>query len=35
MPKFPVDAPIEKVIKTLEALGFRLARTGNHVSINP
>ena len=33
MPKFPVDAPIEKVIKTLVALDFRLARTGNHISM--
>ena len=24
MPKFPVDAPIRKVIATLERLGFRL-----------
>ena len=33
MPKFPVDAPKEKVIKTFESLGFRLVREGNHISM--
>ncbi len=33
MPKFPVDAPQAKVIKALEALGFRLVRTGNHIAM--
>jgi predicted RNA binding protein YcfA (HicA-like mRNA interferase family) len=33
MPKFPVDAPIRKVTRTLEILGFRLVRTGNHISM--
>jgi predicted RNA binding protein YcfA (HicA-like mRNA interferase family) len=33
MPKFPVDAPIDKVIRTLEQLGFRLIREGNHISM--
>jgi len=33
MPKFPVDAPIDKVIGVLEALGFRVVRTGNHISM--
>ncbi len=33
MPKFPVDAPIEKVIKTLERLGFRMVREGNHIAM--
>ena len=33
MPKFPVDAPIEKVIKTLEHLGFRMVREGNHIAM--
>ena len=33
MPKFPVDAPIKKVIKTLQALGFRIVRQGNHISM--
>jgi predicted RNA binding protein YcfA (HicA-like mRNA interferase family) len=31
--KFPVDAPIAKVIKTFEKLGFRLIREGNHISM--
>ncbi len=30
MDKFPVDAPIEKVLKSLEILGFALVREGNH-----
>jgi predicted RNA binding protein YcfA (HicA-like mRNA interferase family) len=33
MPKFPVDAPAEKVIKAFEQLGFRLVREGNHISM--
>jgi predicted RNA binding protein YcfA (HicA-like mRNA interferase family) len=33
MPKFPVDAPIKKVIKTFEKLGFRLVREGNHIAM--
>ncbi len=33
MAKFPVDAPIDKVIKALENLGFRLVREGNHISM--
>ncbi|NTU61889.1 MAG: type II toxin-antitoxin system HicA family toxin [Chloroflexi bacterium] len=33
MPKFPVDAPQVKVVKALEALGFRLVRTGNHIAL--
>lgn len=31
--KFPIDAPIERVIKALEQLGFRLVRTGNHIAM--
>ncbi len=30
MRKFPVDAPIRKVIATLERLGFKLVREGSH-----
>jgi len=33
MPRFPVDAPIEKVIRALEQLGFRLIREGNHIAM--
>jgi predicted RNA binding protein YcfA (HicA-like mRNA interferase family) len=33
MPKFPVDAPVDKVIKALEHLGFLLVREGNHISM--
>lgn len=33
MAKSPVDVPIDKVIKTLEQLGFRLVREGNHISM--
>ena len=33
MPKFPVDAPIRKVISTLERLGFKLVREGSHISM--
>jgi predicted RNA binding protein YcfA (HicA-like mRNA interferase family) len=31
--KFPVDAPIKKVIKTFELLGFVVVREGNHISM--
>ena len=33
MPKFPIDAPRDRVIKALERLGFRLLREGNHISM--
>ena len=33
MPKFPVDAPLRKVIRALESLGFRLVREGNHIAM--
>ena len=38
MPKFPVDAPRQRVIKSLEILGFRVIREKEHISmerINP
>ena len=31
--KFPRDAPKRKVIRTLELLGFRIVRMGNHISM--
>jgi predicted RNA binding protein YcfA (HicA-like mRNA interferase family) len=33
MSKFPVDAPIRKVVKALERLGFELVREGSHISM--
>lgn len=33
MPKFPVDAPKEKVVRTLEILGFQIVREGNHIAM--
>ena len=33
MAKFPVDAPLRKVIGTLEQLGFQLIREGNHIAM--
>jgi predicted RNA binding protein YcfA (HicA-like mRNA interferase family) len=31
--KFPVDVPIENVIRALESLGFQVVRTGNHIAL--
>ncbi len=31
--KFPVDTPQRKVIKTFGALGFKIVRVGNHISM--
>ncbi len=31
--KFPRDASQRKVIKALEALGFKTVRVGNHISM--
>ena len=33
MAKFPVDAPITRVVMTLQQLGFRLVREGNHIAM--
>jgi predicted RNA binding protein YcfA (HicA-like mRNA interferase family) len=33
MPRFPADAPIRKVIRALERLGFRVVRQGNHLAM--
>jgi predicted RNA binding protein YcfA (HicA-like mRNA interferase family) len=31
--KFPKDAPLRKVLKTLEKLGFEIIRSGNHIAM--
>lgn len=31
--KFPIDAPIRKVVAALEMLGFRMVREGNHIAM--
>jgi predicted RNA binding protein YcfA (HicA-like mRNA interferase family) len=33
MARFPSDAPIRKVIRALEQLGFRLIREENHIAM--
>jgi predicted RNA binding protein YcfA (HicA-like mRNA interferase family) len=33
MAKFPVDAPVARVKRALEILGFRVVREGNHISM--
>ena len=33
MIKFPMDAPIEDVIRALTRLGFRSVREGNHIAM--
>lgn len=33
MPKFPIDAPNRKVVRTFQALGFRLVREGGHIAM--
>ena len=33
MSKFPVDAPIRKVVKSFERLGFNIVRKGNHIAM--
>lgn len=33
MRRFPVDVPKSQAIKTLEKLGFRVIREGNHISM--
>jgi hypothetical protein len=33
MSKFPVDAPLRRVVAALGALGFRTVREGNHIAM--
>jgi len=33
MAKFPVDAPIRKVVKSFKLLGFDIVREGNHIAM--
>ena len=33
MSKFPVDAPIRKVVKSFKLLGFDIVREGNHIAM--
>ena len=33
MAKVPVDAPVARVKRALEALGFRVVREGNHIAM--
>lgn len=33
MAKFPIDAPAERVLLALQALGFAVIRRGNHISL--
>ncbi len=33
MAKFPVDAPSDRVLRALRALGFEVVRSGNHISL--
>ena len=33
MPKFPVDAPLARVLRTLENLGFQIVRRREHIAM--
>jgi hypothetical protein len=31
--KFPVDAPLDRVLRAMGVLGFQVVRSGNHISL--
>ena len=33
MMKFPVDAPLKRILKSFQQLGFEMVREGNHISM--
>jgi predicted RNA binding protein YcfA (HicA-like mRNA interferase family) len=33
MPKFPIDAPKARVVRTMVALGFSIVREGSHIAM--
>jgi hypothetical protein len=33
MARFPTDAPLDRVLAALTALGFQIVRRGNHISM--
>jgi hypothetical protein len=33
MAKFPVDAPLDRVLRTLQLLEFKMVRSGNHIAL--
>ena len=33
MPRFPADAPIRRVVKAMEGLGFKVVRQKEHISM--
>jgi len=33
MPRFPADAPIRRVVKAMEVLGFKVVRQKEHISM--
>ena len=33
MPKFPMDAPLDRVLATMARLGFQIVRSGNHIAL--
>jgi predicted RNA binding protein YcfA (HicA-like mRNA interferase family) len=34
VPKFPVDAPLDRVLRAMNTLGFQGVRPGNHISLS-